>query len=692
MLSIRTIAFVAVLGITVRSTYSAEPVRPAPPPPPPRKPVESKVILPEVGEAGTPVRTIASQGYRVVLDLAPQSIALHMNKPQSWRSPGEFRPGDVVTVATTSKLSVGTQVQGSVEKGRTLTVDKVEAGWLGVSVIEKGRTLRGWVPQANMRFASDEPPISPTPVGRTDGRFVAAALLVQKAKQFDDGLYAAADLAAQQGAGQFAGKVQLLTKLAQAVAAAPQFDDASLCILTAARLGGLKLAIPADLERRAAAAAASFQGNPLRSKPLGFYTWSPELTRIFQQDRMLQTELSGKAGIETIVKSLAADASSRATYEAYLNLCSRLTNPLVKPGLRPLLASIDAGQSQASAKDLYFFPPSRAHETDLIMRLYGNSPIPKGFSLMDELVKRIKAGQIDLTPSENSGWYDYQTWAIQPLVIPQKMPEGPRVQMNEEYQKHLTELFKGVLALTRETHIKQLEVPAPAAAAGQPEPIKKIDLYVSPELTLEPLPEAYLRRAMSYRFVRGVLEETFGREAVAELHRQTAAGPVAATLAEELREMESLFHGAYVASRLQLGMTPDAEAATGLGQGDQADVAHLLRWAANLDLDSDLATDARMMVPVFYDLQRNQTKVWVFLGWSEQSASCNFSKPPKAQVLDAAGQAVGPERVEVHFISQYEQLMTPVFAELYVKEILNRDEFRRHCDAYKSKTAILANL
>jgi len=31
-------------------------------------------------------------------------------------------------------------------------------------------------------------------------------------------------------------------------------------------------------------------------------------------------------------------------------------------------------------------------------------------------------------------------------------------------------------------------------------------------------------------------------------------------------------------------------------------------------------------------------------------------------------------------------------AEVYVNEILDRDQFRRHCDTYKTKSAILANL
>ena len=57
----------------------------------------------------------------------------------------------------------------------------------------------------------------------------------------------------------------------------------------------------------------------------------------------------------------------------------------------------------------------------------------------------------------NSGWYDFQTWALEPLVLPDKMPEASRLRMNDRYRDQLDDLFKSILALTRETHVKQLE-------------------------------------------------------------------------------------------------------------------------------------------------------------------------------------------------------------------------------------------
>ena len=41
------------------------------------------------------------------------------------------------------------------------------------------------------------------------------------------------------------------------------------------------------------------------------------------------------------------------------------------------------------------FPASQAHETNLVKELYGIRPIPEGFNLADEMIKRLRAGQLE---------------------------------------------------------------------------------------------------------------------------------------------------------------------------------------------------------------------------------------------------------------------------------------------------------
>ena len=129
--------------------------------------------------------------------------------------------------------------------------------------------------------------------------------------------------------------------------------------------------------------------------------------------------------------------------------------------------------------------------------------------------------------------------------------------MQAEYRKQLLDLFKGVLALTRETHVKQLEIPPPGAAPpGGPDVKPPVTIDVSPELSAEPLVTYYRRRAESYEFIReSAPGRPSARTASRAMHRQTAAGPVAGDLLAELGGMQSLFAGASATTARQLGMT-----------------------------------------------------------------------------------------------------------------------------------------
>jgi hypothetical protein len=495
---------------------------------------------------------------------------------------------------------------------------------------------------------------------------VSMALLAHKAKQFDDGLYAAVELAAGKGAGHLTGKEVLLAGLATQLAGGPA-EPAVVTVLAASALGtaGTRR-LPEPMAGAVAEAIARFEDDVDASKPLGFYTWSEDLARVFRRDRLLQQELKGERGIAAVAGALREQAELRTAYSAHLELAARLTNALVPelPDLRRLLAS----PVQATPPGgVCFFPPSRAHETDLVMRLYGDSPIPDGFSLADEMLQRIRAGTIDLTPSAASGWYDWQSWALETLAAPDRAPEARKLSLSDRYRAWLADLFRALLALTRETH--KLVVPRPGAAAPRRE------IKIAPELRVEPVPTFYLRRALGYRFVRGVLEGAFGARALSGMKRLRANGPVEARLADELQEIEELFLGAYAASSADLGLSPDGDAKAA------ASLPAFLGWRHRITEDPDLSTDARMMVPLFYDLGRRQTKVLAFLGWTERPISAAFATPPAVEVSDTD--------MQVGFTRQYARLSYPVTAEVYVSKLLDRGEMRALCDAKKTRRSLV---
>ena len=523
--------------------------------------------------------------------------------------------------------------------------------------------------------------------------FVSASLLAQKAKVFDDGLYATIEIAAQQGMGKFPGKSLMLEFLASALqqSGAPE-DQPVLTIMAGTVAGNPEVDLSGRYQEPVDHILNDFASNQFLSKPISFYTWNGELENIFQQDRLLQSELVGRQGIGSIIDALNSNSEVTSTYRTYLELVSKLTNPLTQPDLRDHLGAPSIRLSGIPAEDVYFLPPSDSHEGELAKKLLGNSSIPEGFNLVEELVLRIQNGEIELQPDEDSGWYDYQTWALEPLVIPDEMPEAAKVVYEKSYRRQLLEVFKGVLALTRETHVKQLE----PMLLGADFPPPSLDIY--PGLSSEPLPTYYLRRAESYQFIRGILEETFGSDALKSIHRITAAGQVDIDLWNELHQMENLFLGAYAKTSRELGLPfsnsiHDSEVDVSIG--------HLNTWCSQIHTDADLGQDLRMMVPVFYDIERRQIKVWVFLGWSVKPMTISYARPPAVRAFAPDGSSVQVqefldgrvinvnETFKIFFKPVTRQIVYPVMEELYVDEILDRKEFRDLCDRFETRSEII---
>lgn len=514
--------------------------------------------------------------------------------------------------------------------------------------------------------------------------FLSASVLALKAKAFDDGLYAAVEITAQRGAGDFAGKAHLLAGLAAALErqafVAP--TDPRATILAAAHLGGLRDQTAAAHAAAVKGALRDFESTPLRSKPIGFYTWSRELAAIFRQDRMLQRELEGREGTAAILRALVADPARRSSYESYLAFVARLTDSYADKDLRPWLEVPDS----APSRGLRFFPRSRAHETDLVERLYGDRLLPEDFSLIDALIAAVREGEIDLSPEAHAGWYAWQTWALETLVAPDRAAEAPRLELTPSYREQLEELFEGILVLTRETHAKQVVV-IPTGLGVPPSVVT-----VQPELSAEPLATYYARRAAGYAFIAGVLERFFGAGALDGIHRLTPAGKAPRSLAEELTFMRRLFAGACSVACVEMGLEPIVPEECRPKDAAPGDAELFRSWAAACSEDPDLGRDARMMVPLFYDVERKKTKVWAFLGWAERPLCISFATLPGVRIVDARGRELSWDAVRLDIDSRNVSLFYPVTAEVYVSEILDREAFHKLCDANPTRSAILKAL
>ncbi|KAH3758135.1 hypothetical protein Pelo_10076 [Pelomyxa schiedti] len=366
----------------------------------------------------------------------------------------------------------------------------------------------------------------------TFGAFTTAGVIANKAKQFDDGLYAAVELLAQNGTSSTPGKRWFLSRLHEALVAKGQ---GSPVVVAAADLGGNAVVSDSALLAQAQSIKSEFLGNALRSKPIAFYTWNPTLTGIFQQDRMMQTELEPPDAMP-IKNTIAGDPMLAQFYKAYLTLISKLTNPLAKPSL------LDNNQLTYC-----IFPPSIAPETELAKKMFSGSPIPPGFQLMNELISRVQGRRLSLAPSPNSGWYDYCLWAIECLLRPEEQPEAAKLNMSREYKQELVSLFKALMALTRETHIKQLEIPLLGCCMPR-------NVVVSPKLTVEPLVTFYSRRSESYKIVKQILLERFTEADLQSARRLRANGESQMSLLQEIDFMINLFAGLSQVAANEIGL------------------------------------------------------------------------------------------------------------------------------------------
>ena len=138
-------------------------------------------------------------------------------------------------------------------------------------------------------------------------------LIDGKAKQFDDGLYAAIDLAYYKGLKpRLESHVTLIQRLHDRIAP----DSQASAYLTA----GLKIAgveVKNVQPDQVASWLNRFESDARYSKPLSFYTWSEELTQVFRFMRFFQQPLpvDNPGLISELVKAVGSDPKLLEDYK-----------------------------------------------------------------------------------------------------------------------------------------------------------------------------------------------------------------------------------------------------------------------------------------------------------------------------------------------------------------------------------------
>jgi hypothetical protein len=249
---------------------------------------------------------------------------------------------------------------------------------------------------------------------------------------------------------------------------------------------------------------------------------------------------------------------------------------------------------------------------------------------MKELIKAIRTGRVDLAPKPESGWYEYQIFALETFLMPEKGHENPKLLLTKAYKKRMLEAFQALVTKRRETHAREI-----AKAAGAIEGYSRAT--VKPRLRVEPCPSYYLRTARSYDFLLNFLIAAIGEEGLGSLHGLKAGGERSKTLLEELRWMRDFFYGLHLLSAEDIGMPPALRPDEPVDRA--ACEAKAGEWLASYIKDPDLAVDTRVSVPLYFTTipSDRRTRLWATIGVRLAKLDVSYAKPPKIEPADGAG-------------------------------------------------------
>lgn len=545
-------------------------------------------------------------------------------------------------------------------------------------------------------------------------------------KPFNDGLYAAVELAAERGESSLVNKHQLLLDLLQDLLARSSQGAsaerqpalaAARHIATALVLAGQSDAVDSSLLEDATQAADGFVEQGLFAKPIGFYTWAPELETIFTRDRWLQTRYVPADGSGAPFEALAALGLVAAQggplaerYRGALDLYTGLTDPFFDASpfdVAPFVPNADAlGDLDAVEQGFVAtlprdypefphcnpgvaaFPASESAENRMMRRLLCGGELAEGETLLDGLIRKIQTGELDLTPRADSGFYDQQLYALETLLVPDKASESAHLLLTRAYKEKLVETFKSLLIQTRETHVKQISIVNSRVSSASLEPI---EYTVYPKLVVEPFPTFYLRTARAYRFLEGVLNAALGPEFLQGTARLVEDGSRAElTLAEELLEKQELLYGLHAVSADSIGMAPelaeDELVAFPLETAREA----ARSWLASAMDDADVLRDPRVSLPVAIETDGgvDYAIYWAVVGVKVLHLQASFPDSHRPEIVSSDYHCTqkGWAPYEPHLLVE-QTIQVRRRADL---PPLTREELRALCDEHDTADAIAA--
>ncbi len=423
---------------------------------------------------------------------------------------------------------------------------------------------------------------------------------------------------------------------------------------------------------------SGFESNSMIAKPLGFYTWSDELTRVFRFMRFFQQPLPADRPelIDELARAVGSDPRLLEDYKQANAFRARLANPLDTDALDAVVAT---GPGKPVSQAIAVYPGSRSKETDLFRQLFPNG-VPPSADLMRALIRAIRSGTVDLAPKSGSGWYEYQIHALETFLLPEKGEEHAKLMLTKAYKKRMLEAFAALMTKRRETH--SLMEPAAAAMLVTPPPAR-----IKPRLRVEPGPSYYVRMARSYDFLLSFLLSALGEDGLSALHGMREEGERSKSLLEELRWMREFYYGLHLLSAEDIGMAPALRPDEPVDR--TACESRATDWLDSYGSDADLKADTRVSVPLYFDVPGRRTRLWSTVGVRLAKLNVSYARPPKIRPDGETTIWQDAERSQLEDADYVIAVDEFAEADMPGLQPLTRKEFRDVCDTHKTRPEIL---
>lgn len=502
-------------------------------------------------------------------------------------------------------------------------------------------------------------------------RFTPAFALAEKARAFDERFDARLRLLLHRGRGPLAGRRHLVERLRETLERSGQGQGAreglgegasqgpgegsgerdALGLLDAA-LYLLGVALPSgDIRRGAARRWLDASGADAdafdETRDAGE---SGELRRLAGFGCLLDGELPAAAA-RSLAAALDVDARLREAYRRHEEIARWLWGPPARPYLAP------GGDEGAPAAGAALFPPPRRGEGPRASRANSAESVSAGGDPGGGA-----SAEASGAPAPGDPWPLQRLHALRALLEPaaEGIAIGPR------YRTDLAQRFRALLGGTRESLPKGLDLAGEAHRT----------LAVRPLVTVEPLPELYLRIADAYRVLRVRLAELVGEAVLNELSERGTE----VTILDEIAEAEALFRGAWSVAREELGRPVAGDASLA------AVKASFRRWQSVSPADPDLRRDLRAIVPLEVDRGRGRIRVRVFAGIETRLLRVEFEKAPDVTVHEAGGRRSSRTSAKLEPVTH--RVLEPVVFDCEVARTPGARELRTLCDASKGAAGV----